>query len=105
MYPMNLPNEQYSTLLGRDEAKTGVFMPPLVNIGVGEDLTIRELAEMVRAAVGNQSKIVFDDNKADGTPQKLMDISCIHALGWLPCTPLQIGLGRAYEDFLRRELL
>jgi GDP-L-fucose synthase len=56
VYLMNLPDEQFKILLGSDEAATGVFMPPLVNIGVGHDLTIRELAETVKEVVGYQGR-------------------------------------------------
>jgi GDP-L-fucose synthase len=97
---MNLPDEQFRTLLGSDEAATGVFMPPLVNIGVGHDLTIRELAETVREVVGYQGEIEFDTTKPDGTPRKLMDVSRLSALGWQAETDLRSGLGFAYSEFV-----
>jgi len=100
VYLMNLPDELFNTLLGSDEAKTGVFMPPLVNIGVGEDLTIRELAETVKAVVGYQGEIVFDSSKPDGTPRKLLDVSRLHSLGWTARTEFRAGLAQAYRDFL-----
>jgi len=99
VYLMNLPDERLNTLLGSDEAKTGVFMPPLVNIGVGEDLTIRELAETIKAVVGYQGEIVFDTSKPDGTPRKLLDVSRLHSLGWKARTDFREGLGQAYSDF------
>ena len=69
---------------------------PLVNVGCGEDLTIRELAEAVMRTVGFDGRIVFDASKPDGTPRKLLDVSRIQALGWRATTPLGEGLVRAY---------
>jgi GDP-L-fucose synthase len=100
VYLMNLPDDRFNTLLGSDEAKTGVFMPPLVNIGVGHDLTIRELAERVRDVVGYTGEIVFDPSKPDGTPRKLMDVGRLTAMGWTAPTDFRDGLARAYGDFL-----
>jgi len=100
VYLMNLPDTKYRTLLGSDEAKTGEFMPPLVNIGVGEDLTIRALAETVRDVVGYTGEIVFDASKPDGTPRKLMNVDRLHGLGWRAHTGLQQGLAQAYAEFL-----
>jgi GDP-L-fucose synthase len=97
---MNLPDETFNTLLGSDEARTGIFMPPVVNIGVGEDLTIRELAETVKDIVGYQGSIEFDTTKPDGTPRKLMDVSRLHSLGWEAKTGLREGLAMAYRDFV-----
>ena len=99
VYLMNLPDAQFDTLLGSDEAKTGVFMPPVVNIGVGHDLTIRELAETVKRVVGYEGEIVFDTTKPDGTPRKLMDVSRLHRMGWNAATTMDLGLARAYSDF------
>jgi len=99
VYLMNLPDEQFKTLLGSDEAATGIFMPPLVNIGVGHDLTIRELAETVKEVVGYQGSIEFDTSKPDGTPRKLMDVSRLSGLGWRAGTDLRSGLSLAYSEF------
>jgi len=74
---------------------------PLVNIGTGEDLTIRELAETVMAVVGFQGRIVFDTSKPDGTPRKLLDVSRLHGLGWRAKTSLREGIALAYADFLQ----
>jgi GDP-L-fucose synthase len=101
---MNLPDETFNTLLGSDEARTGIFMPPVVNIGVGEDLTIRELAETVKDIVGYQGSIEFDTTKPDGTPRKLMDVSRLHSLGWKAKTGLRDGLALAYRDFVDRHV-
>lgn len=98
---MNLPDATYNTLLGSDEAVTGIFMPPVVNIGVGEDLSIKELAETVKSVVGYTGRIEFDSTKPDGTPRKLMDVSKLNALGWQARTGFGDGLLVAYEDFQR----
>lgn len=73
----------------------------LVNIGTGEDLTIRELAEMVKEVTGFKGSIEFDTTKPDGTPRKLMDVSKLHQLGWQHTTSLRKGMELAYEDFLQ----
>ena len=101
VFLMNLPAEKYDSLLGSDEAASGVFAPPLVNIGVGEDITIRELAETVKQVVGYDGEIVFDATKPDGTPRKLMDVGLLSSLGWQASTSLQQGLAQAYDDFRR----
>ena len=72
---------------------------PLVNIGTGEDVTIRELAETVMQVVGFNGRIVFDSSKPDGTPQKLLDVSRVAALGWRARTTLREGILRSYADF------
>ncbi len=75
---------------------------PLVNIGTGEDVTIRELAETVMDVVGFAGRIVFDAGKPDGTPRKLLDVSRLHALGWKHRVGLRDGIALAYRDFLDR---
>lgn len=100
VYLMELPDDRYTQLLGSDEAATGRFEPPLVNVGVGEDVTIKELAEIIGGIVGYSGKIQFDVSKPDGTPRKLMDVSRIQSIGWLSTTSLHKGLRQAYEDFL-----
>ncbi|WP_290868600.1 GDP-L-fucose synthase [Aquabacterium sp.] len=75
---------------------------PLVNIGTGSDVSIRELAETVKEVVGFQGTLSFDASKPDGTPRKLMDVSRLHALGWQARTGLKAGIERAYSDFLMR---
>lgn len=69
----------------------------LVNIGTGEDVTIRELAETVMRVVGFEGRIVFDASKPDGTPRKLLDVSRLAALGWRARTPLEDGIRLAYD--------
>jgi GDP-L-fucose synthase len=70
------------------------------NIGCGEDVTIRELAELVMSVVGFDGRIVFDTTKPDGTPRKLLDITKISDIGWRATTPLSVGLSKTYFDFL-----
>ena len=98
---MNLPDDQYVGLLGSDESKSGKFEPPLINIGVGTDVTIKELAEAVGVVAGFEGSIAFDTDKPDGTLRKLMDVSGLHSVGWRAHTPLATGIGAAYRDFLR----
>lgn len=80
-----------------DAADIGEF----VNIGVGEDITIREFAELVRDVTGYEGKIVYDTSKPDGTPQKLLDVTKLHALGWQAKIPLKQGIERTYEWYLQ----
>lgn len=77
----------------------------LVNIGTGEDITIKELAELVKSVVGFPGAIAFDTSKPDGTPRKLMDVSRLHNLGWKHRTGLEQGIKLAYEDFLSRNIV
>jgi len=72
----------------------------IINIGCGEDVTIRELAELIRDVVGFDGELVWDKTKPDGTPRKLLDATRIHALGWQPTIPLQKGIAQTYEWFL-----
>jgi len=70
---------------------------PLVNIGTGEDVTIRELAETVMSVVGFDGRVVYDHSKPDGTPRKWLDVGRLSALGWRASTPLKEGIRKAYE--------
>jgi len=72
-----------------------------INVGCGEDVTIRELAELVAKTVGFSGEIVFDTTKPDGTPRKLMDSSRLNRLGWRATMTLSNGLSMAYRDFLQ----
>ena len=83
----------------RDANAIGEF----VNIGVGEDITIRELAERVSKVVGYQGELVFDASKPDGTPQKLLDVTHLNGLGWHAKTILDEGIAHAYQDFIKRQ--
>lgn len=71
---------------------------PLVNVGCGQDVTIRELAQTVMDVVGFKGRIVFDTSKPDGTPRKLLDVGRLHALGWRASTSLRDGIARAYTS-------
>ena len=78
-------------------------MGEFVNIGVGEDITIRELAEQVARVVGFQGGLAFDSSKPDGTPQKLLDVTHLNGLGWRAKTAMNEGIAQAYQDFVQRE--
>jgi GDP-L-fucose synthase len=69
---------------------------PIVNVGCGEDLTIRELAELIAAVVGFQGELRFDRSKPDGTPRKLLDVSRLRSLGWEPRIRLREGIESTY---------
>jgi GDP-L-fucose synthase len=72
-----------------------------LNVGVGDDLTIRELAEQVRAVVGYGGELRFDRSKPDGTPRKLLDVTRLRALGWSAKIPLAQGLQQTYAWYLK----
>ena len=73
--------------------------PEIINIGSGEDLTVRELAELICDVVGFEGELAWDRSKPDGTPRKLLDISKIKSLGWQPKIPLREGIARTYAWF------
>jgi len=102
VYLMNLADDRYTALLGSDESVSGRFEPPLVNIGVGDDVTIADLAASVARVVGYTGAIVYDRSKPDGTPRKLMDVGLLRSAGWVASTPLHAGLAVAYAEFARR---
>jgi GDP-L-fucose synthase len=102
IFLMNLPEERYTALLGSDESVSGRFEPPLVNIGVGQDVTIAELAALVARVVGYAGRIEYDRSKPDGTPRKLMDVGLINAAGWKASTALEDGLRVAYAEFVQQ---
>ena len=97
LFLMELPDSQFKPLLASDRNDG---LPPLVNIGSGEDVTIKELAELIGSIVGYSGNLVFDATKPDGTMRKLMDVSYIRSLGWQMNVSLQVGLQRAYQDFI-----
>lgn len=74
----------------------------MLNVGSGEDLTIKELAETVQKITGYEGRLKFDTSKPDGTPRKLMDVTKLHALGWKHTITLEEGLSNAYKDFLNK---
>lgn len=77
--------------------------PNLINIGTGEDLTIKDLALAIKKTVGFEGELVFDTTKPDGTPRKLMDVSKLHNLGWKHQIELEEGLKLAYQDYLSKK--
>ena len=89
VYLLNLPENMYRPLITQNEA-------PLINIGTGEDLTIRELAELVARVLDFECELIFDLSRQDGTPQKLLDVSRINALGWKAKVTLEEGIRRTY---------
>jgi GDP-L-fucose synthase len=78
--------------------------PSLVNIGTGEDISIKDLALLIKGIVGFDGELEFDTSKPDGTPKKLMDVSKLHATGWKHNVALEAGIRMAYEDFLSKSL-
>ena len=74
--------------------------PQLVNIGTGEDISIKDLALLVKKVLAYEGTLTFDSTKPDGTPRKLMDVSKLHKLGWKHTIELEQGIKLAYEDFL-----
>ena len=75
--------------------------PNLINIGTGEDISIKDLALLIKEHIGYSGTLNFDTTKPDGTPRKLMDVSKLHALGWKHKVELEEGIGLAYADFLK----
>jgi GDP-L-fucose synthase len=75
-------------------------LPEIINVGCGEDVTIRELAELICNVVGFDGELVWDKTKPDGTPQKLLDVTKIRALGWAPTIPLRKGIAQTYDWLL-----
>lgn len=79
------------------------FQDNLYNVGTGEDLTIRELAELIQKIVGHRGDIIWDSSKPDGTPRKLMDVSKMTEAGWKAKTSLEEGIRKTYEWFLQHQ--
>jgi len=100
VFLMSLPDAKFDALLGSDESVSGRFEPPLVNVGTGVDLTIAELALLIKDVTGYRGEIVFDPSKPDGTPRKLLDVSLLARAGWTATTSLADGLRIAYRDYL-----
>ena len=96
LFLMNLDDHAFATLLSPDH-------PPLINVGTGEDITIRQLAEMIASAVGFSGALHFDTSKPDGTPRKLLDVSRLRSLGWQASIPLDAGIQRTVHFWLSRQ--
>jgi GDP-L-fucose synthase len=93
VFLMNLPDAVYGAII--DSKSLG----PLVNIGCGEDLTVRELAELIGEVVGFKGRLAFDTSKPDGTPRKLLDVSRMKKLGWEARISLRDGLTAVYREY------
>lgn len=100
IFLMNLPEDKYSVALRVQTSDLGYSLAPLINIGCGQDQTIRTLVNMVKDVVGFKGEIEWDSTKPDGTMQKLLDVSRLSAMGWKPATPLREGIEKAYRDYL-----
>lgn len=98
VYLMKLETSPFARIITESDT------PALINIGCGEDQTIKELAELVKQVVGFEKPLHFDTSKPDGSPRKLLDVSKIHALGWRHRTPLFDGIKATYSDFLARKI-
>lgn len=96
VFLMNLPDTTYSALLNRETA------PALINVGSGEDLTIKELAEEIKSVLGYNGELKFDTSRPDGPPRKLLNVSVVRDLGWQHRTKLADGIKISYNDFLER---
>ena len=95
LFLANLPEPEFRSLLGSESTA------PLINVGYGSDLTIRELAELVARIVGFNGRVVFDSSKPDGTPRKWLDSSRILRMGWKPVTDFEEGIRKTYEDYMK----
>jgi len=97
LFLMSLAEETYSRLLALPEA------PALINVGTGEEVSIKELALLVKEIVGFEGRLEFDATKPDGTPRKLCDVSRLHELGWKHRTGLREGVSSTYEWYREQE--
>ena len=98
---INLPDNEFQILLA---ANRNDGIAPIVNIGVGEDITIANLTRLIANTVGYDGEIIFDSNVPDGTPRKLMDVERLKSLGWNAKIKLKDGLAMAYKDYVRNKL-
>ena len=94
---MDLPDDQYRTIIADSE------LPPLINIDCGQDLTIHELYQVMKETVRFNGGISWDSSKPDCTPQKLLEVDRIQALGWKPKMNIHCGLNKTYRDFLSHQ--
>ena len=95
IYLLEQSTEKLQSLFNDEQA-------PLLNVGCGEDLTIRELADLVAAVIGFKGRLIFDSTKPDGTMRKVMDVSRINALGWQRKINLKDGVALSYQDMLNK---
>ena len=101
LYAGDLAEAVVYLMENKDAKDIGEF----INIGTGSDMTIDEIANLIKETVEYQGKLVYDTTKPDGTMLKMMDVSKINALGWRAKTSLREGLKIAYEDFLKRGII
>ena len=94
IYLMKLRDDMLARISASDEE------PPLVNIGVGKDISIRDLVDIVREIVGFQGIVEWDTTKPDGTPRKLLNVNKMEKLGWIATTELRQGIALSYQDYL-----
>jgi GDP-L-fucose synthase len=95
LFADDLADACYYLMQHHDEAS-------LLNIGTGEDLSIKDLALLIKKVIGYDGDLIFDSTKPDGTPRKLMDVSKLHELGWKHKVNLEDGIKLAYKDFLKQ---
>ena len=113
---MNLPDQRYDHLLfakpdnqssvqySQQDNQNPSFrrIMPLINIGCGEDHTVRELATIVAEVLDYGGGLIWDDSKPDGTPQKLLDVAKLNGLGWKPKVPLKEGINTTYDWYMKQ---
>ncbi len=99
VFLLKLPDDQFKSLLGNWTRETQESLPLLLNVGVGSDITIAELAELIKEITGFAGTIEYDTSKPEGTPRKLLDVSRMQGLGWNPSVSLREGLTLAVEEF------
>ena len=96
LFILSLPDEEFKSLLASDRNDG---LPPLMNLGSGKDISVAELANLVKVVVGFEGEIIFDTSKPNGTLQKLMNVGLLKKLGWQYSVDLREGLALAYGDF------
>ena len=101
LFLMNLPQFKFEGLLGDRSTNEGALNPPMINVGVGEDVSIAQLAHTIKHVVGYHGEIIFDSSKPDGTPRKLLDVSRLTNLGFQAGTGLAHGIAMAYAEFVK----
>ncbi|MDO8954801.1 MAG: GDP-L-fucose synthase [Gammaproteobacteria bacterium] len=99
VFLMNLDKERYQSLLANHD------QPPLINVGCGSDVSIKELVELVKKVLEYPGEVKWDNSKPDGTMQKLLDLSKMQALGWKPKINLAVGIDLAYQEFKYKQAL
>jgi GDP-L-fucose synthase len=95
---MDLPEAKYQSLVTSHQS------PALINIGTGEEVSIRELALLIKKVVGFEGELIFDSSRPDGTPRKLCDVTRIHDLGWRHLIGLEEGLKETYRWYVKNNI-